>query len=220
MIKKIDHNKMGKADHGWLKTMHHFSFADYYNEEKMNFGNIRVINDDKIAPGSGFPMHPHSNMEIITYVINGELTHGDSMGNERTLKRGGIQYMSAGRGVMHKELNQGDEELRLLQIWISPNIEDQEPEYEDFDLNYQDRFGKDLVISDLMNIKQDIEIKATEFMGVYEIDGIGKHIYGLVVEGELVFNGKALTESDAFVIVDEKANLITKGTAHILYFIQ
>ena len=99
MLRKIDHTKMGSSNLGWLQSIFHFSFAQYYNPENINFGVLRVINDDQIAPGTGFDPHPHRDMEIISYVIDGELTHADSMGNQRTVKRGHVQYMSAGTGV-------------------------------------------------------------------------------------------------------------------------
>ena len=122
MIKYIDHEKMGTADHGWLRSRFHFSFAQYYNPENMGFGALRVLNDDLVRPGTGFETHPHRDMEIISYVVQGELTHGDSMGNRQTLKRGQIQYMSAGTGVWHSEHNLGEDTLRFLQIWIYPDV--------------------------------------------------------------------------------------------------
>ena len=121
MLRKLDHNNMGKSNLGWLRSVFHFSFAEYYNPKNINFGVLRVINDDLVDSQTGFPTHPHQNMEIISYVVNGELTHGDSMGNESTITRGHVQYMSAGTGVYHSEQNFGDETLRLLQIWILPD---------------------------------------------------------------------------------------------------
>ena len=106
-MKVIPYQSLAYFDHSWLKTHHHFSFADYYNPSNIRYGTIRVINDDIVKGGHGFDKHPHQNMEIITYIINGELTHTDSMGNTRTVSRGGAQYMSAGTGVFHAEYNYG-----------------------------------------------------------------------------------------------------------------
>lgn len=121
MIRKLEHQNMGKSDLGWLQSIFHFSFAEYYNPQNMHFGVLRVINDDLIKPQTGFDMHPHRDMEIISYVVDGSLTHGDSMGNKQTLHRGEVQYMSAGTGIYHSEHNLGSEMARLLQIWIYPD---------------------------------------------------------------------------------------------------
>jgi redox-sensitive bicupin YhaK (pirin superfamily) len=142
MIKVIDHQKMGRGRHGWLDSHFHFSFAEYYNPQNIRFGVLRVMNDDQVQSGTGFDTHPHENMEIISYVVDGELTHRDSMGNARTLTRGQVQYMSAGTGVLHSEYNHGKELLRFFQIWIFPDKEDCEPAYGDFRFKLEDRNGK------------------------------------------------------------------------------
>ncbi len=118
MLKKIESKNMGSSNLGWLRSKFHFSFAEYYNPNNINFGVLRVINDDLIEAGTGFDTHPHKDMEIISYVVNGDLTHEDSMGNKNTITRGHVQFMSAGSGVYHSEHNFGKEILRLLQIWI------------------------------------------------------------------------------------------------------
>ena len=121
MLKKLPKENMGSSNLGWLESRFHFSFADYRNYDNINFGVLRVLNDDIIHPDSGFEMHPHHNMEIISYIVNGEITHKDSMGNEETLKRCEVQYMSAGSGIVHAEHNKNtSQDLRLLQIWIVP----------------------------------------------------------------------------------------------------
>ncbi|NLC28189.1 MAG: pirin family protein, partial [Campylobacteraceae bacterium] len=121
MMKKLPKENMGSSNLGWLESRFHFSFAEYRNPNNINFGVLRVLNDDIIHPESGFEMHPHRDMEIVSYVVDGELTHKDSMGNSKTLKRGEVQYMSAGGGVMHSEHNNStNEDLRLLQMWIIP----------------------------------------------------------------------------------------------------
>ncbi len=120
MIEKRSFESLGHANHGWLNARHHFSFANYHDPDRMGWGSLRVWNDDEIAPRSGFPMHPHRDMEIITYVRQGAISHRDSQGNEGRTDAGDVQVMSAGRGIHHSEYNLGDEETRLFQIWIEP----------------------------------------------------------------------------------------------------
>ncbi|MFB0917501.1 MAG: pirin family protein, partial [Clostridiaceae bacterium] len=129
MIKRIDNTKMGRSNLGWLNSLFHFSFAEYYNPKNINFGVLRVVNDDLILSNTGFPTHPHRDMEIVSYVVNGALTHGDSMGNKNTITRGHVQYMSAGTGVTHSEYNYSDETARFLQIWILPDKRGHLPQY-------------------------------------------------------------------------------------------
>jgi redox-sensitive bicupin YhaK (pirin superfamily) len=121
MLRKIDSAGLGTSDLGWLRSRFHFSFAEYRNPESVHFGALRVLNDDLVAPGRGFAMHPHSDFEILSYVVEGTLTHGDSLGNQHSLTRGEVQYMSAGTGVLHSEYNRGDKTLRFLQMWIFPD---------------------------------------------------------------------------------------------------
>jgi redox-sensitive bicupin YhaK (pirin superfamily) len=130
MIKHIPYDALGKADHGWLKARHHFSFARYYNPERMGFGTLRVINDDWVAPGAGFAPHPHHDMEIITFVRSGEVTHEDNLGNKGITEAGEVQVMSAGTGVTHSEFNTSKDPLTLYQIWITPNKKGVAPRWE------------------------------------------------------------------------------------------
>ncbi len=126
----------GKVDHGWLQSHHSFSFANYYNPDRMGFGLLRVINDDQVAPGMGFHKHPHQNMEIISIVLHGALAHRDSMGNASVIQAGDVQVMSAGSGVTHSEFNHSqDEKVEFLQIWIYPNQQDVEPRYGQMNFN-------------------------------------------------------------------------------------
>ena len=130
MMKHIPYQQLGKADHGWLKANHHFSFANYYNPERMSFGTLRVINDDWIQAGTGFAPHPHNNMEIITYVRSGEITHEDNTGNKGITKSGEVQVMSAGSGIVHSEHNRGKAPITLYQIWIETNKLNVAPRWE------------------------------------------------------------------------------------------
>ena len=131
MIKVIKHENMGRSDRGWLHSLFHFSFAEYYKPDNIKFGALRVVNDDRFDPHGGFGMHPHDNMEIISYVVDGQLTHRDNLGNGSRLERGDVQYMSAGSGIMHSEYNDTNEPLRFLQIWILPDEKNAEPNYGD-----------------------------------------------------------------------------------------
>ena len=130
MIKHIRYADLGRADHGWLQSRFHFSFADYYNPRRMGFGKLRVINDDLIKPGYGFDLHPHKNMEIISYIRSGVISHQDSEGNKGQTKAGEIQVMSAGSGIRHSEYNLGAEPLTLYQIWIETNKPGTQPRWE------------------------------------------------------------------------------------------
>ncbi|WP_317128990.1 pirin family protein [Mangrovivirga cuniculi] len=132
-MKKVIHksNSRGHADHGWLNSWHSFSFANYYNPERMHFGVLRVLNDDTVAPAMGFGKHPHDNMEIISIPLSGDLEHADNMGNKQVIKEGDVQVMSAGTGIMHSEKNKNnDQEVKFLQIWVFPNKKDVEPRYD------------------------------------------------------------------------------------------
>lgn len=133
MYKILKSSERGKANHGWLKSFHTFSFADYYNPEAMEYKSLRVINEDFVTPGAGFPTHPHSNMEIISYVVSGQIAHKDSMGNVKAVSAGEVQAMTAGSGVTHSEFNPSDSEpLHLLQIWIKPDKRGYEPKYSEW----------------------------------------------------------------------------------------
>jgi quercetin 2,3-dioxygenase len=144
-MKTIFHSSSsrGHANHGWLKSHHSFSFANYYNPEKIHFGALRVLNDDYVAPGMGFGEHPHQNMEIISIPLEGDLEHKDSMGNVTVIKHGDIQVMSAGTGVYHSEYNKSkSNSVKFLQIWVIPNKENVKPRYDQITLNLKDRENK------------------------------------------------------------------------------
>lgn len=197
---------LGQADYGWLKPRYHFSFANYYNPNKMGLGPLRVLNDDLISPGKGFDTHPHNDMEIVTYIINGELTHKDSMGNSRNIPRGSMQYMSAGTGITHSEYNNGDKVLRLTQIWIKPRKKNLTPNYGDLVFDKVERHNKLLhLISSSENngkikIHQDANIFVSEadkgHIQEFKIDDYD-YIYYVQLEGESLVNLNKLEEGDA-----------------------
>lgn len=225
MLRKIDSNNMGSSDLGWLRSKFHFSFAEYYNPNNMNFGALRVINDDLVQSNTGFDVHPHRNMEIISYVVNGELTHGDSMGNKNTISRGHVQYMSAGTGVYHSEHNLGKDTLRFLQIWILPDKQDYSPNYGDYKFNLNDRLNKWLHITSGKNgsapikINQDVNIYALELEEGRDIDfkvNKGRQAYLVQIEGNSSINKIELNERDGMEIVEEDILIKAKNTSHIL----
>lgn len=226
MIKYIDSKKMGKANHGWLDSHFHFSFADYYNPSNMGFGVLRVINDDLIACGTGFDTHPHRNMEIISYVINGELSHADSMNHQETIKRGHVQYMSAGTGVFHSEHNYGDETLRLLQIWIHPDQVGYAPQYGDYRFDWNERVNKWLHIvtgnqsnQAAIQIHADVNLYVTELTAGNRIDfkvELGRQAYLVLIEGEAIVDSYHLNERDALEIIEADLSIEAIKTSHLL----
>ncbi|ERK31226.1 pirin family protein [Clostridium intestinale] len=225
MIKKIENKNMGRSNLGWLQSIFHFSFAEYYNPKNMNFGSLRVVNDDLVKSNTGFPTHPHKDMEIVSYVVKGDLTHGDSMGNENTLTRGQVQYMSAGTGVYHSEYNLGDNTLRFLQIWILPDNTGYKPNYGDYRFTWEERKNKwlHMVSSKSGNapikINQDFNIYSIELASNEEINfpvNKGRQAYILQVEGSSSINEILLNERDAAEVIEENIYIKAKNTSHIL----
>ncbi len=225
MIRKIDVNAMGKGNHGWLNSVFHFSFSEYYNRDKMNFGVLRVLNDDLVSPKSGFDPHPHRNMEIISYVVRGMLTHGDNLGNKNTVTRGDIQYMSAGTGVIHSEYNLGDEILRFLQLWIIPDKKNHTPSYGDYHFEAKDRFNHWLhIVSSIhgkapVKINQDVNIYVTELIDQQTISlniDQDRQAYLVLIEGEAVINDILLSMRDALEIVEENISIQSFGKSHYM----
>ena len=225
MLRKIESKNMGSSNLGWLKSKFHFSFAEYYNPKNINFGVLRVINDDLVQPDTGFDTHPHRDMEIISYVVNGELTHGDSMSNKNTISRGHIQYMSAGTGVYHSEHNLGKDTLRFLQIWIFPDKEGYKPNYGDYRFNWDDRQNKWLhMVSSKegdapIRINQDINIYSLELEEGKEISlqvKEGRQGYLVQIEGSSIINKLQLDERDGMEIVEEDILIKSKESSHIL----
>ncbi|HDX9577803.1 TPA: pirin family protein [Bacillus pseudomycoides] len=225
MFKKVDHKQMGRANHGWLNTHFHFSFADYYNPNNMRFGALRVINDDLVAAQTGFEMHSHRDMEIISYVVDGALTHQDSMGNRGTIERGHVQYMSAGTGVFHSEHNLGDETLRLLQIWILPNRTGHTPNYGEFKFDWNKRENTWFhMVSPIdggapIEIHQDTNLYALVLEKGQEIIfsvGEERQAYLVQIEGSSVVNGETLVMRDAAEVIAEDIHIQAAETAHYL----
>ncbi|HBI09232.1 MAG TPA: pirin family protein [Franconibacter pulveris] len=216
----------GHANHGWLDSWHTFSFANYYDPNFMGFSALRVINDDVVAPGQGFGTHPHKDMEILTYVLEGAVEHQDSMGNKEQVPAGEFQIMSAGTGVRHSEYNPSStERLRLYQIWIIPEKTGIEPRYE------QRRFdaaqGRQLVLSPdardgSLKVYQDMELSrwamAKEEQSVYPI-AAGRRVWIQVVKGEVTVNGTKAKTSDGLAIWDEQAlSIHADSESEILLF--
>jgi len=205
----------GHANHGWLDTHHSFSFANYYNPERMHFGVLRVLNDDWIARGKGFGTHPHDNMEIISIPLEGALEHQDSMGNKAIIEAGDIQVMSAGTGIFHSEFNKyQDQDGRFLQIWLFPNKKQVEPRYDQISL--KDTITKNKlsqILSPSPNdegvwIHQDAWFHWGEFdqetKTNYQIKKKGNGLYAFLLEGEAVIAGQKLEKRDGFGIWDEE----------------
>lgn len=228
MLRYIDHKKMGRSFIGWLDSHFHFSFADYYNPDNIQFGVLRVVNDDMVQPGTGFDTHPHRDMEIISYVIDGELTHADSMGNKHTLKRGEVQYMSAGTGVLHSEHNLGKTMLRFLQIWILPDRQGHKPNYGDYRFKLKDRENAWLPLATgahnpdskaPIRVNQDINAYATILTDGKPIDftvAQDRQAYLIMIEGSAVINGIQLAMRDALEITGESVTIKPDDTAHML----
>lgn len=227
MIKKITKDSMGKSDLGWLKSRFHFSFAEYRNPDNINFGVLRVLNDDIILPNTGFDMHPHANMEIITYIVNGEITHKDSMGNSETLKRGEVQYMSAGTGVVHSEHNLGKEDLRSLQIWILPPQKDLDTLYGSY--RYKEDERKNKLLNIISPQDGDSKIKLYQDVNFYvsELDKgktlefdikKNRQVYYVQIEGSAKINGVELDYGDAMEITNKsKLSIEPLTKTHFLF---
>lgn len=203
----------GRADHGWLKTFHSFSFGQYYDERFPGFRSLRVINDDRIAPGRGFGTHPHRDMEIITYVLKGTIEHKDSMGNGSAIRAGEIQGMSAGSGITHSEFNgSADEELHLLQIWITPNEPGIKPTYAQIKITDADKEGQLCLIGShdgrngSLMIHQDVSVYATILKKGQSLTipiPKGRHLWLQVALGTAEVNDESVFAGDGVAISDE-----------------
>ena len=222
-------NDRGHADHGWLDTRFTFSFADYYDPKHVQFRTLRVMNDDRVAGGGGFPMHPHRDMEIVTYVLEGALEHRDSMGNGSVIRPGDVQRMTAGTGVRHSEQNASAEEsVHLLQIWILPHTLDLTPGYEQKAFSEADRHNQLRLIASndgregSVMVHQDVSLFASIIDVGKDVDhSMNQSRYGWlqVARGTLTINGERAGQGDGVVIVGEsELKLIAQEPAEILLF--
>ena len=216
-------NDRGYADHGWLKSFHSFSFADYFDPEHVEFGPLRVINEDRVEAGQGFGTHGHRDMEIISYVLEGELAHKDSTGSSSTIRPGDVQRMSAGRGVQHSEFNPSKEAgVHFLQIWIQPNVRGIPPSYEEKRFSMEEKRGllRLIASSDRAEgsvlIHQDARVYAGLFDGDESAELVmepGRRAYVHVARGAVTANDVALLAGDALKLTDSGLLTLWKGAA-------
>jgi redox-sensitive bicupin YhaK (pirin superfamily) len=222
-------NERGYADHGWLKSFHSFSFANYFDPEHVEYGPLRVINEDRVAPGQGFGTHGHRDMEIISYVLSGELAHKDSMGNGSTIRPGDVQRMSAGSGVMHSEFNPSkDNPVHFLQIWIQPDQQRIEPSYEEKRFSNEEKRGRLRVIASpdradgSVLIHQDARVYAGLFNGAEEAQlpvKSGRRLYVHVARGSITANDTKLMAGDALKLADATKLTLNGGQdAEVIVF--
>lgn len=219
MIEHRPFVKLGGADHGWLKAKHHFSFASYYDPSKMGHGALRVWNDDEIAPNTGFPAHPHSNMEIITYVREGAITHQDSLGNKGRTEAGDVQVMSAGSGIRHSEYNLEPNLTKIFQIWIEPVGSGGQPTWGSKPFPKADRSGKLVTIAsgyesdkEALPIRADARVLATTLKAGETAEYApqkSRHLYLVPAAGAIEVNGVRVNARDGAAIRDEDSLKIT-----------
>lgn len=219
----------GHAEHGWLDSRHSFSFADYYDPAHMGFGALRVINEDRVAPAMGFGAHPHRDMEIISYVLEGALQHRDSMGTGSLIRPGDVQRMSAGTGVLHSEYNPSQNEgVHFLQIWIEPNVQNVAPSYEEKHFDRESKLGRlRLVVSPdgregSVSVYQDAKVYAAILDSgdqvKYELAS-GRAAYVHLIRGRLTANGVALASGDALKVSGESLVALSQAEdAEVLLF--
>jgi redox-sensitive bicupin YhaK (pirin superfamily) len=229
MITLRKSHERGHANHGWLDSNFSFSFAEYYDPAHMHFGALRVINDDRIAPAMGFGMHPHQDMEIITYVLSGAIEHRDSMGNGSIIRPGNVQRMSAGTGVRHSEFNPSETtETHLLQIWIIPGQKGIAPSYEEKNFAEAEKRGQLRLVASpdaadgSVLIHQDVKL----YVGLFDADEqltmpiqIGRKLYVHIARGQLEVNGITLSAGDAAMLTNETQLQLQHGqAAEVLVF--
>jgi redox-sensitive bicupin YhaK (pirin superfamily) len=201
----------GAADHGWLKTRFSFSFASWYNAERVHFGALRVLNDDYVAGGMGFGMHPHDNMEIITIPMSGQLEHKDSMGNTGTISKGEVQVMSAGTGIQHSEYNpNADEAVTLFQIWVFPNQKNVTPRYDQRAFDFDSLKNSFLTIVSPMGSNEGLNIHQNAWFSIGKLDKAASYtynfkdktnlVYAFIITGDATINGEKLNLRDAIGI--------------------
>jgi redox-sensitive bicupin YhaK (pirin superfamily) len=218
MIDKRPYNQLGGANHGWLNAKHHFSFASYYDPAKMGWGSLRVWNDDEIKAQTGFPPHPHNDMEIITYVREGAITHQDSLGNKGRTEAGDVQVMSAGTGIRHSEYNLESDTTKIFQIWVEPSVRGEPPAWGARPFPKGDRSGKFVTLAsgfkgdeDALMIRSPARLlgatllkdQSETYAPVEAPEGQTRHLYLVVAKGKISVNGVELDERDGAAIKDE-----------------
>ena len=221
-------NTRGHVNHGWLDSNHTFSFANYYNPQRINFGVLRVLNDDRVMAGRGFGTHPHDNMEIISIPLDGDLEHKDSMGNVAVIKKGDVQLMSAGTGIFHSEYNKNsDKEVKFLQIWLFPNKRDVNPRYDQISLNNEEMNDN---LMQILSPNQDdegvwIHQNAWFHMGnlskgksvEYKIKDSRNGVYAFIIDGDVSIEGQELNRRDGYGVWDtDKINIDATSNARVL----
>jgi len=218
MIDKRPYNQLGGANHGWLNAKHHFSFASYYDPAKMGWGSLRVWNDDEIKSQTGFPPHPHNDMEIITYVREGAITHQDSLGNKGRTEAGDVQVMSAGTGIRHSEYNLESDTTKIFQIWVEPSVRGEPPAWGAKPFPKGDRAGKFVTLASGFKGDEDallirtparllgatlLKDQSESYTPVEAPAGQARHLYLVVARGKVSVNGVELDERDGAAIKDE-----------------
>ena len=213
----------GHANHGWLDSQHTFSFANYYNPDRMNFGVLRVLNDDVVDGGMGFAKHTHDNMEIISIPLEGDLEHKDSMGNTTIIRHGDVQVMSAGTGISHSEFNRNkDKKVRFLQIWVIPDTKNVSPRYDQITLNINDRYNalqqvlsphpEDAGVWIHQNAWFHMGKFDVNFSTSYDVKSKGNGVYAFVINGDVTINGQALNYRDGLGLWDIDQLKITSNS--------
>ncbi len=229
MIEMIPADSRGSADHGWLKAKHSFSFAEYQNPKRVRFGPLRVINEDRIAPGQGFGTHPHRDMEIVTYPISGAIEHKDSMGNGTVITAGEVQRMTAGTGVQHSEFNHSQtDELHLLQIWMFPEQKNLEPGYEQTMFSREDKLNQLRLIASRdgrdtsVTVHQNVNLYASILQPGFELEhavATARKVFVQVIHGDITVNGKSVSDGDGLQIRDEETiSVSSQSEAEFLLF--
>lgn len=219
----------GHAEHGWLESWHTFSFAGYYDPQRMHFGALRVLNDDRVKGGMGFGTHPHDNMEIISIPTSGDLEHQDSMGNKQVIRQGDVQVMSAGTGIQHSEKNRNhDQDVRFFQIWIFPKERNLKPRYDQMHFSNEDKKNKFLTVVSPVGTKDGgVQINQDAWFSLgnldkdlktnYEIHKKGNGIYAFIIEGKASINGQSLEHRDGLAISETSSlEIIAEENAQIL----
>ncbi|MFC7442382.1 pirin family protein [Laceyella putida] len=212
MLEIIRSEERFQADYGWLKTKHSFSFGQYYDPDNLHFGALRVLNDDIVAPGTGFDLHPHNNMEIMTYVISGSLEHQDSMGHKEVIRAGEVQCMTAGTGIFHSETNPSDTEpVHLLQIWFYPNKQGLTPSYDQKSFPVRERKNKWIPIvtgqkgGDALHIHQDVNVQLATLESGKSLSyrqAPGRRFFLFVIQGACLVNGEEVKAGDSVKVTD------------------